>query len=101
VLEEEGEFFFSFLGGVLCFFLSFLFNERGKRYASSISFSLWFCPEMKRERERERERERGSVLLPLKVAFKEAVRMLNVFSRARERESLHFFFLFFFSSLKY
>jgi len=51
VLEEEGEFFFSFLGGVLCFFLSFLFNERGKRYASSISFSLWFCPEMKRERE--------------------------------------------------
>jgi hypothetical protein len=59
---------------------------------------------MKRERERERERERGSFLLPLKVAFKRRRRKLcsNVECvLARERESLHFFSLFFFSSLKY
>jgi hypothetical protein len=53
---RRGRIFFLFFGGGACFFLSFLSGERGKRYASSISFSLWFCPEMKRERERERER---------------------------------------------
>ena len=80
MLEEEGEFFFSFLGGVLVFFYLFCPEKEGKdtppRYLFLSGFAL---------KRRERERERGSFLLPLKVAFKEAVRTLNVFSRARER----------------
>jgi hypothetical protein len=53
VLEEEGEFFFSFLGGVLVFFYLFCLMKEGKdtppRYLFLSGFAL-----KRRERERER-----------------------------------------------